>query len=1113
MKSDPVAGADARSALMDGIRQLPLDRHFIRANLKAAEPLAASDAEWRGPLAWYHPEGSGADALLAECVDATGIEHAVTVYLFTQFGEATVESSCSCMVRLCHHAAALLMRLQRLIDWPRPMTPLQRWQRTLDHYSDPTRRPAASQSPEPRQFACWVFPSGSRDPCTLVASLVVALRDQTEPKQTQWVPLESSPTGSLLSPQILLWQARLARGPRNARLMEGAHELRGTEGAALLAEWLEAGLCYHGETLQRLRKGSPRPPQWEWTLDEQARTRLQLHLSEDASVRAVELDGWLYLDEVSGELGELIVSRAAAAMIQHMPPIPPDNTDVRTNWPPHRLLTDIPPPPPPPALRVLRRPLERILVIGASRRVEHGDWVFFATAWADYGGCRLPLACNPWQDSVVRRVGGVLTRVCREMEQEALGRRGLSSGELVPLRRIVPDAWRTLSPTPDGEALAHREHHRGGAETFAAFEAIARGLHGGQFEIEYDPQLPFTVLAEETPLHATLTPAEPAGWTQFQLTAVDEGGDIDVLQIVLQGLKRRAFSLTPAPNEQPDARWLAPLGPDRFLPLGLARLREWLTPLIAYLGRVPANPSKRLELPDGQAMGLSECLHRQEVAVDGPAAARIAATLAALRAAQKSLYPLPKTFQGTLRPYQCEGLQWLQALRAAALGGVLADDMGLGKTIQVIAHLLVESEAGRLDRPALIVASTSLVFNWLDEFARFAPSLLCVNFTGVERREVRQMLPCAQIIVVSYALLNSELSALQAINYSTIVLDEAQWVKNPFTLTARAIRALRAPHKLAVTGTPLENHLGELWAHMDVVMPGYLGDYRSFNRGFRTPIERHQDDRRMAVLRQLVAPFILRRTKAEVAPELPPKTQVVLRVSMAEDQRALYESLRLSLSQDVRDALQEYDEGQSRIVVLSALMRLRQVCCDPRLLEKSGASVPRSAKLDVLLGLIRSLRDEGRQVLVFSQFTSMLGLIAQALKENRFEHQVLTGETTDRRTPVQQFQTGEVPILLASLKAGGVGLNLTAADAVIQYDPWWNPAVERQAADRAHRLGREDPVFVYQLLCEDTIEDKIASMKDRKSDLAEAVLGLDRTPAGRLTELDIRSLFDLPSLE
>jgi SNF2 family DNA or RNA helicase len=295
---------------------------------------------------------------------------------------------------------------------------------------------------------------------------------------------------------------------------------------------------------------------------------------------------------------------------------------------------------------------------------------------------------------------------------------------------------------------------------------------------------------------------------------------------------------------------------------------------------------------------------------------------------------------------------------------------------------------------------------------------------------------------------------------------------------------------------------------MDAVMPGYLGDYQSFNRSFRVPIERQEDDARMAILRQRVAPFLLRRTKATVAPELPPKTETVLRVAMGEGQRRLYESLRLSLSKRVREALASYNDERSRIVVLSALLRLRQVCCDPRLIGAESAPAE-SAKLDALLELIRSLRGQGRHVLVFSQFTSMLELISKALQATKCAHVLLTGKTADRATPVRQFQSGEVQILLASLKAGGVGLNLTAADAVIHFDPWWNPAVEMQAVDRAHRLGREQPVFVYKLLCEDTIEDKIEAMKGRKSDLADALLGDVHSTSGQLSDLDVRSLFEL----
>jgi superfamily II DNA or RNA helicase len=1097
----------ARTALMDNIRNLPLQGHFSRAILTAAEQFAPLNERWRGPLAWYRPEGGHAHALLGEFLEAADLSREMTVYLYTQFGETALDSVCTCGMTLCAHAAALLIRLRDLIDWPRPMTPLQRWQFNLDRHPASPVSGAAPEAAEVTEARCVVRPMDTAEPCTLLAWIVVRNNEESTPDRSRWVSVDALAPGGALAPRVLLWHARLARLPPSARSAQTGRQLRGPDAAALLAEWLEAGLCRHADTSQHLTWGGPRAPRWDWSLDAQGQSRLRLRLSEDASVRAVDLEGWHYLDEVSGEFGRLTLSPETIAMLRHMPPIPPDSP-LRTSWPPHRLLARIPPPPPPPPLHTLRTPLEPILQICAARRAEQNDWVFYVVAWADYGGCRLPLAAEPWQDCVTRQVAGQVTRVFRDIEQEVTAHRKLGRLDLVALSKIIPDGWRNLSPAPHPGALVNRQHHHGGADALASLALILRTRAGDSLHIEYDPLLPFTVLPEKTPLRATLSPTEAAGWTQFQLTALVDGEDIDVLPVVLQGLKRRAFALTPARHEAADAHWLAPLGTHRFLPLGLSRLREWLTPLLTYVGRFPPVRDGALTVPDAQALGLSECLQRQSVAVEGPKAARMAETLAALRAAQRTPCIAPRTFIGTLRPYQKEGLRWLQALRAAALGGVLADDMGLGKTVQVIAHLLAEYESGRLNEPALIVAPTTLVFNWLDEFARFAPSLKVVPCTAATSLESSR----PHVLVVSYARLIHDLPSLQRLSYSSLVLDEAQWVKNPFTQTARAVRALQAAHSLVVTGTPLENHLGELWAHFDVVLPGYLGDFASFKRAFRNPIERHQDDRRLTALRQLVAPFVLRRTKAQVAPELPAKTEVTLRIAIGEAQRALYESLRLALSQDVREALEEYSAGQARIVVLSALLRLRQVCCDPRLLPQGTANAPPSAKLKALLELLESLRDEGRQVLVFSQFTSMLALIAQALSERRWAHAILTGETADRRAPVERFQTGEVSILLASLKAGGLGLNLTAADAVIHYDPWWNPAVERQATDRAHRLGREQPIFVYQLLCEDTIEDKIDSMKDRKSDLAQAVLSTGHTEAAGLSESDVRMLFDLPNV-
>jgi len=1011
---------------------------------------------------------------------------------------------------LCPHAAAILIRLQQLLDWPRAMTPLQRWQRSLDNCEEslPPEAPTLHMR-EARQAVCLLQANSDRQPTALWARLVL-LDDLNKLHQRErWLAIENVPSHLYPSPQAMMWQAQLALGQRSQRAGACGYLLEGQAGVTLLAEFLRKGICYHAETLQRICAGASRQPRWQWSHDDCAQARIALKLP-DLTV-LIDLDGLHYLDESSGEFGKLQLSSSTWSMLEYLPPIPPSETELRTHWPPHPLLAAIPSPPSAPELRHTRASLRPVLTIGASRHPDRGDYVFYLHAWAEYDGHRIPLAEEPWRLQIVRRVRGEYLTIVREIDPEVSAAQSLAKTEIVSLRKLLPDARRSLVPVPDARALGHSQHFRGGAETFAALESVAQSLGRVGFHVEYDPELPFAVLPQDTELQATLAPASHAGWTQFELAAVLDGGEFNVLPTILDGISRKAFSLTPTPNEAPNAHWLAPVGPQRFLPLPLSRLRGWLLPLLECLDKPNRRNNAHLDLSPSQAMALSDCLQRQGIAMQGVEAMNIADTLAALRAAQTSALraATPAQFRGSLRGYQREGLQWLQALRQSRLGGVLADDMGLGKTVQVIAHLLLEFESGRLDRPALIVAPTSLVFNWMDEIARFAPTLRCLNFTGPERAMLRDQLLCTPVIITSYALLVNDLAQFEDIDFSLMVLDEAQWIKNPFTQTARAVRCLRTSHRLALTGTPLENHLGELWAHMDAVMPGYLGDYRSFNRSFRGPIERLEDDTRMQVLRQRVAPFLLRRTKAAVAPELPPKTETVLRVAMGEEQRRLYESLRLSLSKQVRDALASYSDEQSHIVVLSALLRLRQICCDPRLLGANG-DPPGSAKLDALLDLIRSLRGEGRQVLVFSQFTSMLALISQALQAARFEHAMLTGSTTDRATPVRRFQSGATQILLASLKAGGVGLNLTAADAVIHYDPWWNPAVELQAVDRAHRLGRVLPVFVYKLLCDNTIEDKIEAMKDRKSDLAQALLGDPNSSSSRLRDLDVRTLFDLP---
>jgi len=470
----------------------------------------------------------------------------------------------------------------------------------------------------------------------------------------------------------------------------------------------------------------------------------------------------------------------------------------------------------------------------------------------------------------------------------------------------------------------------------------------------------------------------------------------------------------------------------------------------------------------------------------------------------------------TLRPYQLQGLAWLQHLRTHRLAGILADDMGLGKTAQALAHLVVEQQAGRLDLPALVVAPASLIFNWQAEAARVAPSLRLLTLQGPRRHADMARLGQHDVVLTSYPLLWRDAMALQRQAWHLVVLDEAQMVKNAGSRTATSARRLNARHRLSLTGTPMENHLGELWAQFHFLLPGYLGDARSFARDWRSPIEKNGETQRARLLAQRVAPFILRRRKQEVATELPPLTEQVHRVALEGAQRMVYETVRLAADEQVRKVLATLPFEGALVSILDALLKLRQACNDPRLLDRSGqhALGPNSpaAKLAWLRETLPSLVAEGRRVLVFSQFTRMLALIELELHALGLPHLVLTGDTptAQRGATVAAFQAGQAPVMLVSLKAGGVGLNLTAADTVIHIDPWWNPAVERQASARAHRIGQDKPVMVYRLVAAGSIEERLLALQDRKAALAEAVLGPGAAAqAGEMPRLDLADLNSL----
>ena len=494
-------------------------------------------------------------------------------------------------------------------------------------------------------------------------------------------------------------------------------------------------------------------------------------------------------------------------------------------------------------------------------------------------------------------------------------------------------------------------------------------------------------------------------------------------------------------------------------------------------------------------------------------------------------------FDATLRPYQNHGLAWLSHLYELGMGGVLADDMGLGKTVQTLAHLhrlhtlppFALSEAKGLTaelsnpspqaqgerkdthaKPSLIIAPTSVLSNWQREAERFAPTLKMYRHHGSERSSNAKAFTTTDVVLTSYPLLQRDEKMLSDVEWNVVVFDEAQTLKNAKAKTYVAAQSLKAQQRIALTGTPMENHLGELWAIYNVLIPGLLGDLDGFNRIFRHPIEQRADSEQMKKLKARIRAFILRRGRDQVLNELPPKTEYTRWIELESAQADMYESLRTAIHEDIRKVIDKKGLKQSTIHILDALLKLRQVCCDPRLVKLPGATARAtgagSAKLDWLSTHVPELMEEGRKVLIFSQFTSMLALIADMLNEQKIEFALLTGDTLDRDTPIEQFQSGKVSVFLLSLKAGGVGLNLTAADTVIHYDPWWNPAVEAQATARAHRMGQDKPVIVTKLVAKGTLEERMLTMLARKRDLASALLDGEGNALTGLTVADVDAL-------
>ncbi|MEG0862551.1 MAG: DEAD/DEAH box helicase [Pseudomonas sp.] len=631
------------------------------------------------------------------------------------------------------------------------------------------------------------------------------------------------------------------------------------------------------------------------------------------------------------------------------------------------------------------------------------------------------------------------------------------------------------------------------------------------WEIEFTDDFAFN-LAEVDDWYAQIDEASGRDWFDLELGIEVNGQRLSLLPILLNVLRSHPELLNPAQlhkrrdDEQLLVQIPAPAGEARrnlqvALPYG--RLKPVLATLGDFYLREPGDTSVRLPTLDATRLNALE-----ELPLSWQGGEQVRSLGERLRDIRLQPTQVPNGLNATLRAYQLEGLSWMQALRELEVGGILADDMGLGKTLQTLAHLLTEKNAGRLTRPAMVVMPTSLIPNWQDEAARFAPDLRVLALQGIGRRKHFDNLLDYDLLLTTYALLPKDLEHFKGLMLHVLILDEAQYIKSPNSKAAQAARQLEARQRLCLSGTPLENHLGELWSLFHFLLPGWLGDAKAFNRDYRVPIERQGDDERLQHLNARIKPFLLRRTKEQVATELPAKTEMIHWVDLSDAQRDVYETMRLAMDQKVRAEITRKGVARSQIIILEALLKLRQVCCDLRLVnsQASTARGAHSGKLASLMEMLEELLAEGRRVLLFSQFTSMLRLIEAELQQRAIAYALLTGETRDRRAPVQDFQSGRLQIFLISLKAGGVGLNLTAADTVIHYDPWWNPAAENQATDRAYRIGQEKPVFVYKLITRGTVEEKIQQLQQEKSALAAGVLDGRQAGDWRLAAEDIDAL-------
>lgn len=887
---------------------------------------------------------------------------------------------------------------------------------------------------------------------------------------------------------------------------DGKTELFEESGEMLLKDLLKTGKCFWTDSSHEITEGRPRALSFHWSTSPDGTQQLQHDQGNGLLLFCIK-DIW-YVDMTTHEMGRVDtnISSALARKLINAPTIPPEKAlEARRSLQdriPENLL--------PTAYKIRTAPAdtqpipclhlaERAVLIPDGLRSNKVEKLPVATVSFQYGVAQIPW--EETRETLRAFVGETLENYKRNFPAEETALRDLTQNHhlvLATSKDLFPKGGSAgrffLEPDQDPVAFTH--------------DALPELRRKG-WQIEIDSHYPWDVIdvsADHMDQWYANLEEEEGGvdWFGLELGILLPSGEkINLLPILQKYLRN-------PPKDPSEKKMLAHLDDGKKISFPIERIHNAANTLIDILSR-SKKPVDRLRLSRLEAMRLAQLQNALDAtALRWQGGQKIRETAEKLsNLARLEEVPLPNLFHGQLRSYQQTGLNWLQFLREYQFSGILSDEMGLGKTIQAIAHISVEKHAGRLQSPVLIVAPTSLMFNWQAELQRFSPDLSVLLLHGNQRRQHHGQINEYDVVLTTYPLLARDKEVLFQHEFHLLILDEAQAIKNAQSQAAQIVVQMRAKHRLCMTGTPMENHLGELWSLFHFMMPGFLGTEKQFKTLFRVPIEKNQDENRRKQLARMVSPFLLRRKKTDVVKELPDKTEILQTVEMDLEQRDLYETIRLAMHKKLHESIKKMGLARSHIMILDALLKLRQICCDPRLL-KEGKKTHNlsSAKLAFLMSILPEMVAEGRRILLFSQFTEMLKLIEKELDAIQIPYVVLTGQTRDRSKPVEDFQSGKIPVFLISLKAGGTGLNLTAADTVIHYDPWWNPAAENQATDRAHRMGQEKKVFVYRLVTQGTVEEKIVELQQRKHVLAESLLNDDAETGSAFSMDDLKLLLE-----